>query len=42
MEAHLLELIVVNAPNYIGFALLVIMQWRIINLLLNKIDDSDD
>jgi len=47
MSDRLLELIVVNSPNFLGLVLLVYMQWRIIKILLEKVngnnhDDDDD
>lgn len=41
MEPDLLQLIIVNVPNYIGFTIALFMLWRIVNRLLDDDDDDD-
>lgn len=42
MNTHLLELVIVNLPNFAGLFLLVYMQWRIIQILMKKVDGHED
>lgn len=42
MDAELLRMILVNAPNYMGFLLLAYQQAKIINTLLQIVERRTD
>lgn len=42
MTQQVLNLLLTHFPNYIGFALTIYLQWRIIRILLEKVNGHDD
>lgn len=42
MDVELVKLVIVNFPNYIGFALLAYQQSQIIKALLEALDNRDE
>lgn len=42
MDTHLIELIVVNIPNFLGLAVCIFLLWKVLERYLPDDDDDDD